>query len=180
MGRYVALLRSVNVGGRTVNMKQLAALFEALGYDDVVTYIQSGNLVFSTASRSARDVERSIEDRIRRELGIQVATLVRTKAELDRILRANPFPATKAAPSKLHVTFLAAKPAAALVRQATELDVAPDEFHVAGREVFLHCPNGYGTTKINNTFFERKLQTIATTRNWNTVNKLADLLARRS
>jgi uncharacterized protein (DUF1697 family) len=178
MGTYVALLRSVNVGGRKVNMKQLAALFEGLGYDDVVTYIQSGNVVFSTGSRSANAVARAIEAGIERELGIDVSTLVRSKAELARILRTNPFLRTKADPAKLHVTFLAAKPSAASVRKAGELDRGSDEFRVVGREVYLHCPNGYGTTKINNTFFERKLETVATTRNWNTVNRLVELSAR--
>jgi uncharacterized protein (DUF1697 family) len=175
---YVALLRSVNVGGRRVNMKQLAALFTGLGYEDVVTYIQSGNVVFSTGSRSANTVERAIEARIRRELDVEVSTLIRTKAELDRILRTNPFVGTKADPSRLHVTFLAARPAAALVRMADEFDAGSDEFRVVGREVYVHCPNGYGTTKINNTFFEKKLQTVATTRNWSTVNRLAELSAR--
>lgn len=178
MGRYVALLRSVNVGGRTVNMQQLAALFEGLGYDDVVTYIQSGNVVFSTGSRSASAVERSIEARIHRELGIEVSTLVRTKAELDRILRSNPFLQAKVDPSKLHVTFLSTKPASALVRNADEFDAGADEFRIAGREAYLYCPNGYGTTKVNNSFFEKKLRTVATTRNWNTVNKLVELSAR--
>jgi uncharacterized protein (DUF1697 family) len=180
LATFVALLRSVNVGGRKVNMKELAALFTELGYADVVTYIQSGNVVFSTTSRSSTVVERAIETRIKRDLGIEVKTLVRPKAELHRVLRNNPFLRTKADPSKLHVTFLAAKPAAALVRKAGELDAGADEFRVVGREVYLHCPNGYGTTKINNMFFEKKLQAVATTRNWNTVNKLAELAARGS
>ncbi len=175
MPAYVALLRSVNVGGRKVNMKELAALFTGLGYADVVTYIQSGNVVFASPSRSATTLERAIEARIQRDLGLDVRTLVRTKAELDRIVRSNPFLRTRADPTKLHVTFLAAKPSAALVRAAGELDTGADGFRIVGREVYLHCPNGYGTTKINNAFFEKRLQTDATTRNWNTVNQLAEL-----
>jgi uncharacterized protein (DUF1697 family) len=177
---YVALLRSVNVGGRKVNMKELAALFGEMGYGDVVTYIQSGNVVFTSPSRSAGALERAIEGRIERELGLEVRTLLRSKAELDRVLRANPFLATKAEPAKLHVTFLAAQPGAALMRAAGEFDAGADEFRVVGREVYVHCPNGYGTTKINNTFFEKRLETVATTRNWNTVNKLAELASRSS
>ena len=178
MAAYVALLRSVNVGGRKVNMKALAALFTDLGYADVVTYIQSGNVAFTSPSRSAAGLEQAIEKGIERELGLDVRTLVRAKADLDRILRANPFLRAKADPSKLHVTFLAAKPGAAAVRSLTDFDAGSDEFRVVGREVYVHCPNGYGTTKINNTFFEKRLNTVATTRNWNTVNKLAALTAR--
>src|SRR5262245_40935047 len=162
MAAYVALLRSVNVGGRKVNMKELAALFTALGYADVVTYIQSGNVVFTTASRPTATLEPAISKRIARDLKLDVRTLVRTKPELDRVLRANPFLKTGADPSKLHVTFLAAKPAAAVVKAVGAYDAGSDEFRVVGREVYLHCPNGYGTTKINNTFFEKRLKVDAT------------------
>jgi len=175
MARYVAMLRAVNVGGKQIKMPALTALFRDLGYADVVTYIQSGNVVFTAAAKAPAALEHTIEQAIANELGLAAPTLVRTRPELARVLRANPFLATRADPSKLHVTFLAAKPAAALVRKAGEFDAGADEFRVVGREVYVHCPNGYGRTKINNTFFEKRLQAVATTRNWNTVNKLADL-----
>jgi uncharacterized protein (DUF1697 family) len=174
--RFVAMLRAVNVGGKQIKMPALAALFRDLGYADVVTYIQSGNVVFTAAAKTPAALEHTIEQAIARELGLDVRTLVRTKSELARVLRANPFLATRADPSKLHVTFLAAKPAAALARAAGEFDAGADEFRVVGREVYVHCPNGYGRTKINNTFFEKRLQAVATTRNWNTVNQLAELV----
>ena len=175
MGRYVAMLRAVNVGGKQIKMTALAALFSDLGYRDVVTYIQSGNVVFTSPSRSADALARAIEARITRELRMEVRVLLRSRAELERVQQANPFLRAGADPAKLHVTFLATKPAAALVRAAGELGFGADEFRVVGREAYLHCPNGYGRTKVNNTFFEKKLQTVATTRNWNTVNKLLEL-----
>jgi len=175
MGRYVAMLRGVNVGGKQIKMTALSALFSDLGYDDVVTYIQSGNVVFTSSSRGADALTRAIEGRIMRDLRMDVRVLLRSRADLERVQRANPLLRTGADPAKLHVTFLATKPAPALVRAAGELDFGADEFRVVGREVYVHCPNGYGRTKINNKFFEKKLQAAATTRNWNTVNKLLDL-----
>jgi uncharacterized protein (DUF1697 family) len=177
VARYVAMLRGVNVGGKTIKMAALARLFSDLGYGDVVTYIQSGNVVFTSPSRRADALARAIEARITRDLGIDVRVLLRSRAELERVQHANPLLRAGADPSKLHVTFLTTKPAAALVRAAGALDFGADEFRVVGREVYVHCPNGYGRTKINNTFFEQKLHVVATTRNWNTVNKLLDLAA---
>ena len=175
MGRYVAMLRGVNVGGKQIKMTALSALFSDLGHHDVVTYIQSGNVVFTSSSRSADALTGAIEGRITQDLRLDVRVLLRSRAELERVQRANPLLRAGADPAKLHVTFLATKPAAALVRAAGELDSGADEFRVVGREVYVHCPNGYGRTKINNMFFEKKLQVVATTRNWNTVNKLLQL-----
>jgi uncharacterized protein (DUF1697 family) len=175
MGRYVAMLRGVNVGGKQVKMTALAELFSDLGYADVVTYIQSGNVVFTSPSRGGDALARAIEARLTSGLGLDVRVLLRSRAEIERVQRGNPLLRAGADPAKLHVTFLAAKPAAALVRAAEALDFGADTFAVAGREVYVHCANGYGRTKINNTFFEKKLATIATTRNWNTVNKLLEL-----
>ena len=175
MGRYVAMLRGVNVGGKQIKMPALAALFSDLGYTDVVTYIQSGNVVFTSPSRGGDTLARAIEARIARDLGMDVRVLLRSRAELERVQRGNPLLRAGADPTKLHVTFLATKPAAALVGAVKELDFGADTFAVAGREVYVHCPNGYGRTKINNTFFEKKLDVAATTRNWNTVNKLLEL-----
>ncbi len=99
--------------------------------------------------------------------------MIRTKAELAKVIAANPFAGVDLA--KVHVTFLANKPEAALVRALADHESPPDEFRVAGREVYLHCPGGYGNTKLNNSFWERRLKVGATTRNWNTVTKLLEL-----
>jgi uncharacterized protein (DUF1697 family) len=176
MGAYVAMLRGINVGGRNrVKMADLEALFAGLGHSDVVTYVQSGNVVFRSASKSAAALPTAIEERITRDLGLAVTVLIRSKAELDKVTAANPFLAGGADLTKLHVTFLAAKPDAALVKAVAEFRAEPDEFRIAGREVYLHCPAGYGNTKLNNTFWEKKLGVGATTRNWNTVTKLTEL-----
>jgi uncharacterized protein (DUF1697 family) len=141
----------------------------------VVTFIQSGNVVFKSRSKSSAAVTRGIEERIARDLGLDVAVLLRTKDELARVVSGNPFLRTKADRSKLHVTFLAEAPDAELVRAAAEVDAGKDEMRVRGRDVFLSCPGGYGNTKLSGTFIEKRLRTVATTRNWNTVTKLLEL-----
>ena len=175
---YVSLLRAVNVGGRTIPMPDLRALYEELGHTDVVTYVQSGNVVSRSSTRRATGVERAVSRSLAERFGFEVEVLVRTPQQLQAVLDGNPFLAGRGkapAPKLLHVTFLASAPDAERARALDEREFAPDEFHVRGREVYLSCPNGYGRTKITNAWFERKLQVAATTRNWNTVTKLFEL-----
>ena len=173
---YVSLLRAVNVGGRKLAMTDLRALYEQHGHADVVTYVQSGNVVSRTSARSAAAVGRTISAAIADELGLEVEVLVRTPKELRSVLSRNPFLQRRRPELKtLHVTFLAKRPEAPLVAALDEGAFSPDEFRVDQREVYVLCPNGYGRTKINNTWFERKLKVPATTRNWTTVTKLAEL-----
>ena len=168
MATYVALLRGINVGtGRKVPMHELRALFEELGHSDVRTYIQSGNVVFG-AKGTAPKIRAALEQGLERDFGFEVTVLLRTPAELASALKANPYG------EHAYVTFLDGSPDRKLVTPLDPKPFAPDEFTVRGSEVFVHCPNGYGRTKINNTFFERKLATRATTRNWRTVSTLHD------
>lgn len=177
MVAYVAMLRGINVSGRNkIKMSGLQALFVRLGHADVTTYIQSGNVVFTSTGKSAAALTSEIERCIAREFGFEVPVVLRAKAELAKVIARNPF--DKVDLGKVHVTFLEEKPKAALVRALADHRSAPDEFRIVGREVYLHCPAGYGNTKLNNTFWERKLAVGATTRNWNTVTKLLDLAGR--
>jgi uncharacterized protein (DUF1697 family) len=174
MVAYVAMLRGINVSGKNkIKMTDLQALFVGLGHRDVVTYIQSGNVVFRSAAKSAAALASSIERQITREFGFDVAVVIRAKPELVKVIDGNPFGGVDL--SKVHVTFLTKKPEAALVRGLADHASPPDEFRIAGSEIYLHCPAGYGNSKLNNSFWERKLKVGATTRNWNTVTKLLDL-----
>jgi uncharacterized protein (DUF1697 family) len=176
MKTYVALLRGVNVGGRKVVMSDLRRVFVELGHSDVTTYLQSGNVVFRSPVDQPVRLAGDIEERIAENLAVSVTVLVRTGADLDRVVAGNPFGGPTADLTKLHVTFLAEPPdPGRLVRLQPESG-EPDEFSVSGREVYLRCPNGYGRTKLNNAFFERRFGVAATTRNWNTVTKLRELL----
>jgi uncharacterized protein (DUF1697 family) len=166
----------VNVGGRKVNMKRLKEVFGDLGLTDVVTYVQSGNVVF----RSDGVVEaKPIEGAIEAEFGIDVTVILRTDKEMAAVVKRNPYLAGggTADRSKLYVTFLADKPAKGALEGVELAKFAPDEFQLLGRELYLHYPNGYGRTKLSNDFFERRTKLRATTRNWNTVTKLAELSA---
>ncbi|MDQ1418687.1 MAG: hypothetical protein QOJ52_649 [Acidimicrobiaceae bacterium] len=174
---YIAMLRGINVTGHNkVAMKDLRALFEALPAEDVKTYVQSGNVVFESHAVDATGIALAAEARIRTRLGLTVTVVVRTSDEFNEVLSGNPLLADRD-PAFMHVTFLAASPdgdRVAALEAGGEVG-APDEFRLLGRQVYLYCPNGYGRTKLNNAFFERKLAVAATTRNWRTVTNLAAL-----
>ncbi|HEV2309550.1 MAG TPA: DUF1697 domain-containing protein [Acidimicrobiia bacterium] len=173
--RYAALLRGVNVGGKNrLAMPALRSAVEGLGFDDVATYVQSGNVVFRAPSQPEASLVRALERMIRGTFRLEVTVLVRTAAQLARIEKENPYLAQRRDPATLHVTFLAARPSAA-ARGELPRGLGPDELAVRGREVYLWCPNGYGRTKLTNAWFEQRLGTPATTRNWRTVVTLRGL-----
>ena len=173
---YVALLRAVNLAGHNkISMPVLRDVFVDLGCEDVVTYVQSGNVVFRSSTSASR-MAATIESGIERALGLKLAVLLRTGRELARVVAANPYADRVDDPTKLHVTFLAVKPDAALVRTLPNDDPS-GEFRIVGREIFGYFPKGYGRTKLSKALFERKLKVAATTRNWRTVEKLAELAA---
>ncbi len=179
MSIYVALLRGINVSGqRKVPMARLRALCEGLGYTEVTTYLQSGNVVFQAPRRPTTVLASAIEERIAAELGFDVPVLVRTKEALHAVATTNPLLDGGVDAASLHVVFLEGRPSptalAALDALAAE-PFAPDRFVASGSEIYLSCPNGYGRTKLTNAFFERRLDTHATTRNWKTVTNLVGL-----
>ena len=174
---YVALLRAINLGARNkVAMAELRSMFEAVGADDVRTHVQSGNVVFRSPVGTPSELEQTLEGAITETFGLDIRVLVRTAREIVKIDRSNPF-ADKGDLRTLHLTFSAEPPAADRVRDLGNFDFGPDRFSVAGREIYLLCPDGYGRTKLNNAFLEKKLGVAATTRNWKTVTTLAEMAA---
>ena len=179
MPRYVALLRSVNVAGHgRIAMDELRAAFTDLGYKDVVTYIQTGNVLFTAPSGSERAIVTAVEEQVARDFGDAPAVLLRTVPELRRIGAASPYAKAGADPARHHVTFLAAAPTKAVLAALELPPSGRDELVVDGREVYVHTPDGYAGTKYTGTFLERRLGVVSTTRNWNTVTKLCQLAAR--
>jgi uncharacterized protein (DUF1697 family) len=173
---FVALLRGINVGGKNkVAMAELKSELSALGHEDVVTYIQSGNVVFRSSGRDARKVAAGIERRIAATFGIDVTVLLRTPAELERIADGNPFLESESDLSKLHVVFLDRVPAADAVATLDPDRSPPDELSVGQREIYLRLPNGAGRSKLTIDYFERRLGVPATARNWKTLTKLLAL-----
>jgi uncharacterized protein (DUF1697 family) len=171
MTTFVVMLRGINVSGRNrLAMDDLRGIIADSGGTDVQTYIQSGNAVF-LSDRPSSAVVTSLETGLRDLLGNRVPVLVRTKEELARVIAVNPF-LPRHDPKILHVTFMAAEPDPAAVASVGTTKTDVDQLQVIGREVYLLCPDGYGKTKLTNTFFERRLGSGATTRNWKTITTL--------
>jgi uncharacterized protein (DUF1697 family) len=178
MQTFISILRGINVSGqKKILMADLKVLYENLKFKDVRTYIQSGNVIFkSNEPLSDIEFEKKIEDQIFKKYDFHVPVIIRSEDEIRKIIAANPFLKEKNIdPKKLHVTFLSNIPDKENVESIEKMDFSPDKFMISGKEVYLYVPNGYGETKISNTFFEKKLKVKATTRNWNTVNKLSEL-----
>jgi len=170
VAKYAALLRGVNVAGNKLSMADLSRLVEQLGGADVRTYLQSGNVVYSGPKKVASSLERALLE----QLEVRSPVLVRSASELAQVVAAKPYDADGKAVS---VTFLAERPTASALASIDPAGFGSDRFEAIGREVYLHTPGGYGRTKLNNSFWERRLSTIATTRNWNTVVALAEMTA---
>lgn len=174
MAVCVAMLRGINVGGhKRIKMDQLRISFEALGFERVSTYIQSGNVVFKVAKGSPARLGKNIEERIVSDFGFSASVIVRTSAELSEIIAANPFLKQRGIDhEKLHVTFLSEIPAAPALKKLAEFTVAPDQSRCVGREIFLHLPNGFSASSLWKVPWEKALAVVTTTRNWRTVNAL--------
>jgi uncharacterized protein (DUF1697 family) len=169
MPTVVALLRGVNVGGRTVPMADVREVVESLGHDQVRTYIQSGNVIFSATRKPSAA---SLESAFAKRFGLEVDVMLRTPSELVRAVERDPFPLADR--SSVHVGFMARAPGAAAVRGIDASRFAPEEFAVVGSELYLLLPNGLGRSKLPD-FVLRRLKVPTTLRNWRTVTKLAEL-----
>jgi len=177
MSTYISLLRGINLGGnKPVKMERLRALFESLGYAQVRTYINSGNVIFNGKKLSTSALSRKLEKEIEREFGFPVPVITKTAEEIARTLDRNPFVKEKGIDAtKLHVTFLWQAPAPAALQKVEGLALGSDRFVCCECDVYLYCPNGYSQTVLANNTLQRLLGTGATTRNWKTVNKLYEI-----
>lgn len=177
MGRMVALLRAVNVGGRKLPMAELRALCADLGWDDVATYIQSGNVVFS-AEGKPEAVERQLEEAIEKRFGFAAPAIVRTAAAWRRYAPANPFPeAARDTPNYLLMLVSKQPPAAGAVEAIQAKAAAGETVAQAGDTIWIHFPSGSGTSKITPASIDKAIGSPATSRNYRTVVTLADMLA---
>lgn len=174
MNRKIAILRGINVGGkRKILMAELRTLCESIGLENVVTYIQSGNIIF-TSELQNEELENKIEKAITDKYGFDVPVIVRTSAALQDCVAKNPF-AVEHDIEHLHLTFLKEKPTTENIEKMESIDSGADEFHIIEQDVFLFCAGKYHQSKLTNNFFEKKLKVGATTRNWKTVLKLVEL-----
>ena len=174
MAISVVLLRGINVGRhRRVTMADLRTALAGAGYAEVETYVQSGNLVVQTSVGAAR-LAGDVEAALRAELGLDVDAIVRTAAQLRRILTANPFLAAGEPTKALHVGFAKKKPAAATVRALAARDFGRDRATVVDAEVYLCYPDGQGRSKMSGATLEKILGVPITVRNWNVTTALAE------
>ncbi|HEY8890823.1 MAG TPA: DUF1697 domain-containing protein [Clostridium sp.] len=172
--RYVTLLRGINVGGlKRIKMIELKNMFESLHFKNVKTYIQSGNVIFDCDFVDTLKLSILIENKISETFGFLVKTIIRTDEEFKNIVNNSPFVnELNIELDKLHVVFMVDIPEE---NRLLSLDIKKEEnerFLIISREIYLYCPNGYGKTKLNNTTFEKKLEAVATTRNWKTINNI--------
>ena len=178
MNTYISMLRGINVSGqKKIRMAELKSLYESLSLTNVETYVQSGNVVFDSKEQDAIKLRDSIESQIETVFGFSVPVLIRTGDEFKRIIESHPFAGEEAV--RVLVTFLYDRPENSKLEDLSHYKDKVDQFVIGEREIFLYCPGGYGKTKLSNAFFERKLDVIATTRNWKSVNALYQMAGER-
>jgi len=176
----VSLFRGINVGGnRIVPMSELKSLHEALGLRDVVTYIQSGNVVFSSDEADPAQIARQIEESFAQKFGFRSQVIVRTSAELEETIANNPFQNSPAKePKWVLVLFLSTRPESTALEDLKKTYNGPEELYLIGQELFVYYPDGIGRSKLTLPLIEKKLKTAGTGRNWNTILQLQKMMQR--
>ena len=182
MLRYVSMIRGINIGRKKVKMDKLKELYRSLDFKDVKTYIQSGNVIFKSKESDPTKLSRTIEKRIAKIFGFDVKVLLRTSNEMEQVIMGNPFKQEDL--NHIYVTFLSNIPSAKLIEDlnhniSVNMINKSDKYSISKKEIYIFLPNGYGRTKLNNNFFEKKLDISATTRNWRTVNKIFDIVSNK-
>jgi uncharacterized protein (DUF1697 family) len=168
------MLRGINVGGnRLIKMEKLRQSFEASGFEQVKTFIQSGNVVFKAKTTSPAKLSKTIQDRILADFGFSVHVVSRTADELRKTIASNPFLKKRGIDlEKLHLMFLSDIPRAEGLDKLNHLPIAPDRFECSGKEIYLYLPNGVAESKLMKAPLDRLLSVVTTTRNWKTANSI--------
>lgn len=175
MNTYIGLLRGINVGGNNIlPMKGLVALLETLGFRDVRTYIQSGNVIFRHGKDKASILSKMISAGIKKEYGFEPQVLVRKVADIERAMAINPFREAESDPKTLHLYFLASVPKKPDMTMLESIKVSSERFVLKDDVFYLHAPNGVGRSKLA-AQAERALGVSVTARNWRTISKIMDM-----
>ncbi|MEK6676261.1 MAG: DUF1697 domain-containing protein [Planctomycetota bacterium] len=175
-GIYVALLRGINVGGKNkLPMADLSAIFVKVGCADVRTYIQSGNVVFRAKSANVSKLAGKIEDGIEEQFGFRPQVVVRSEAELRKVIEENPFASRDLPPNQLLVLFFAGEASKQAIADALLVNKGLEEIQATGQELYVYFPDGIGKSKLSIPAMERALKVSTTGRNWNTVTKLLEI-----
>jgi uncharacterized protein (DUF1697 family) len=175
MARLVVLLRGINIGSRNrISMPELRKVLEDTGYDDVLTYLQSGNVVLSSTA-SAREAAHDCERLIANRFGLEIAVVARTRSELAKVVDRNPLRRVAKDPKRYQVSFLETKPSAQLVRELEDVATDREEVVSIGREIYAWHRDGVARSKLWAKLAGKNLGVTATARNWTTVAKLLEL-----
>jgi uncharacterized protein (DUF1697 family) len=176
MQKFVSFLRGVNMTGHnSIKMAELASLYKDLGFSDVQTYIQSGNVIFKSAD-SETEVRDKIEKGISAGFGYDIAAMIRTVEELEALFSINPYlKEDDFNPAKMAVIFLHEPVTDIQSAKVSTVSYPPDKFQIGRREIFIYCPNGFGRTKLYTNFFENKMGVTGTARNWKTISTICEL-----
>ena len=171
---YISMLRGINVGGhKRIKMDKLRASFEALGFEQVKTYIQSGNVVFKASKLSTVALSKRIEENIISDFGFSVSVISRSSDEMAAAIERNPFLKERGIDhEKLHVMFLSEAPAPAAFKKLADLTAAPNQCRSVDKEIYFYLPNGVSQSVLMKSPVDRILAVVTTTRNWRTVNSL--------
>lgn len=174
--RYVALLRGINVGGNTmIKMEELRKTFEDLGFENVVSYINSGNLAFDSKKVAEQRLVSKIEKAIEEAFGKSISVMVREQPEIRKVIAGNPFDGEFESHKEMHVLFMRGEMPNEKEKQLVENQTTDERFEVRGREIYCHLRQGVADSLLGKGFIEKKLKVPTTARNWRTVEKLADL-----
>jgi uncharacterized protein (DUF1697 family) len=175
MARHIVLLRGINIGSRNrIAMPKLREALEAAGFEDVQTYVQSGNVVLSSG-KSAAEVARACERQIEKSFGLDIDVVTRTRAQLAKVVEANPLAKVATEPKRYQVSFLSAKPSAEVRRKVEDAAAEQERVVFSGREIYAWHPEGIGRSRLWTLLAGRELGVTATARNWTTVTKLLEL-----
>lgn len=174
---FVALLRGINVSGqKMVKMELLRIIFAEMQFENIKTYIQTGNVLFSSEKTDQELICSDIEAKLRISLGFEVPVILKTIDELEKVIGSNPFKSRNLLENeKLHVTFLSGVPLVEVSENLNSYKDEVDEILIQGNIVYLLCKHGYGKTRFSNNFLEKKLKVIATSRNLDTLKKIVQL-----
>ncbi|MCU0443863.1 MAG: DUF1697 domain-containing protein [Microscillaceae bacterium] len=176
MEKYVAFLRAINVSGHNlIKMSDLKTSFEALGLKKVHTYIQSGNVAFERKSIASEQLRSQIEQQLKQDYGNEIITIIRTLAEMQSVVANHPFSAqVLVGDKKIYVAFLAEAPLPDLAVAVEKMSNEDENFVIQDKHLYYWGSKGLKKELFSNNFIERKLKVAATTRNWNTVNKMLE------
>lgn len=170
--KYIAILRGINVGGhRKIKMQELRDVLDASGFENVQTYIQSGNVIFEGKRTNTLKLGEKMQKLILDNFGHEVPVIVWHAEEIVEAIKHNPYKNTE----NCHLVFLQEQPEQKNINEIEKIDFREESFKVVERRIYLEIPKKYHQSKLSNSFFEKKLKTKATTRNWKTVLKLREL-----